>query len=161
MSDNPLMTPGAGANPLVSNANAQPAPATPAQPQMTQLTHDNIAHMVSGANRGRTQEQMVQRRDAAGVELDMLARIVNDPDPKPDEVTDYLVAQLKGGQLPAEDAVKLLNSMPKDPDMLRTWARNMFSVVMHIGIHAHAAFPREHFPSAAPEVTDAEGETDV
>ena len=119
---------------------------------------------MAGTKRGRTQDQMVQRREAAGPELDMLARIMSDPNPNAEEATTYMLGLMKAGQVPAQDAIQLLQSMPKDPDALRTWARSMFSLVMHIGAHTHAAFPREQFPApqpvapAMPEAPEANGE---
>jgi hypothetical protein len=55
---------------------------------------------------------------------------------------------VKAGQIPAKEAIQIVQSMPKDPDALRTWARSLFSTVMHIGVHTHAAFPRDAFPGA-------------
>jgi hypothetical protein len=147
-------------NLLMANANAA-APAQGAPPWASAtpqgapaaspgITPDQIGHLVAGVTRGRTQEQMMRRRDATGPELEILGRIMSDPDPSPAEAQDYMLSLLKSGQAPAGDVIKLLQSMPKDPDMLRTWAHNMFGFVMHMGAHAHAAFPRELFPAEAP-----------
>jgi hypothetical protein len=97
--------------------------------------------------RGATQEQMIRRRDASGGEAAKLARIMNEPNPKPEEVTSYVRELEKKGHMPTEEARRLLASIPHDPEALRVWARNAFALVMHQGIHAHAAFPRELYPS--------------
>ena len=104
--------------------------------------------MASHAMRGRNQEHVLRRRDAAGGEMEMLAKIANEPNPDPKEVQDYIVKLLRTGHVSAQEAGQVLASMPSDPAALRNWARSMFSAVMHEGIHAEAAFPREHFPSA-------------
>jgi hypothetical protein len=103
--------------------------------------------MASRAMHGRTQEHVMRRRDAAGGEMAMLAKIVNDPSPDPKEVQDYIAELLRKGHISAQEAGQLLASMPRDPGALRSWARVMFSAVMHEGIHAHAAFPRQLYPS--------------
>jgi hypothetical protein len=103
--------------------------------------------LMSRAMRGRTKEHVLRRRDAAGGEMEMFARIVNDPNPDPKEVRDYIVKLVQKEHIPAQEAGQILASMPRDPVALRNWARMMFSAVMHEGIHAEAAFPREHFPS--------------
>ena len=91
---------------------------------------------------------MMQRRDAAGPELEILSRVMSEPNPKPDEVAQYISSLVKSGQMPPQDAIQVIQSIPKDPDALRTWARSLFLAVMHTGVHAHAAFPREVFPGA-------------
>jgi hypothetical protein len=103
--------------------------------------------LASRAMRGKTKEHVLRRRDAAGGEMDMLAKIVNAPNPDPKEVRDYVVKLLQKEHIPHQDAGQILASIPLDPAALRQWARVMFSAVMHEGIHAEAAFPREHFPS--------------
>jgi hypothetical protein len=97
--------------------------------------------------RGKSQEHIVRRRDATGGEMEMLAKLVNDPSPDPKEVQDYIVKLLHKEHIPAQEAGQILASMPRDPAALRNWARVMFSTVMHEAIHAHAAFPRELYPS--------------
>jgi hypothetical protein len=154
-------------NPLVANApgpaqgGGQGAPAASAG-----ITPDQVGHLVAGVTRGQSQEKMVQRRDASGPELEILGKIMSDPNPSPAEAQDYMLSLLKSGQAPAGDVIKLLQSMPKDPDMLRTWAHNMFGFVMHMGAHAHAAFPRETFPggpvspSGAPQAPEGENDAE-
>jgi hypothetical protein len=44
--------------------------------------------LASRAMRGKTKEHVLRRRDAAGGEMDMLAKIVNAPNPDPKEVRD-------------------------------------------------------------------------
>jgi hypothetical protein len=110
--------------------------------------------LASRAMRGRTQEHVLRRRDAAGGEMEMLAKVVNDPNPDPKEVQDYVVKLLRKEHIQAQEAGQILASMPRDPAALRNWARMMFSAVMHEGIHAEAAFPSEHFPSPEPPAPD-------
>jgi len=136
-----------------------PAPAQQAPPLQQPVTPDQFHHLVSGTMRGQTQDQMVQRREAAGAELDMLSKVMSDPDPKPDAVKDYMLTLMKGGQIPAGEAIQILKSMPDDPDALRSWARTMFNVVAHIGVHAHSAFPKSLFP--AEEQVQGGEETDA
>lgn len=103
--------------------------------------------LASRSMRGRTQEHMLRRRDAAGAEADMLAKVMQDPDPDPGVVTGYIKQLLQKGHIPPAEARHLLATVPHDPDALRNWARAVFATVMHEGIHAHAAFPRSVFPS--------------
>lgn len=107
-------------------------------------------HLVSSTMRGRSQEQMLQRRDAAGGEMEVLARLVNDPTPSNEEIIDYILNQVKKGHIPRHEASQILATMPHHPEELRQWGRTIFATIMHQGIHAHAAFPREEFPSSAP-----------
>jgi hypothetical protein len=111
--------------------------------------------LASRAMRGKTKEHVLRRRDAAGGEMDMLAKVMNDPNPDPKEVRDYVVSLLQKEHIPHQEAGQILASIPRDPAALRNWARMMFSAVMHEGIHGHAAFPREHFPS--PAATEGNG----
>lgn len=97
--------------------------------------------------RGRTAEHMLRRRDAAGPEAEMLARVMQDPKPDPEEVTGYIRKLLQKGHIPPEEARRLLATVPHDPEALRDWAKAVFQTVMHQGIHAHAAFPKSVFPS--------------
>lgn len=103
--------------------------------------------LASRSMRGRTQEHMLRRRDAAGAEADMLAKVMQDPDPDPGVVTGYIRKLLQMEHIAPAEARHLLATVPHDPDALRDWARAVFATVMHEGIHAHAAFPREVFPS--------------
>lgn len=89
----------------------------------------------------------MRRRDAAGGEADMLAKVMNDPEPDAGEVTGYIRKLLKMEHIPPEEARMLLAGVPHDPEALREWAQRVFQMVMHQGIHAHAAFPRSVFPS--------------
>ncbi|HEY2416393.1 MAG TPA: hypothetical protein VGH84_00620 [Steroidobacteraceae bacterium] len=114
--------------------------------------------ITSRGMRGRTQEHALRRRDATGGELEMLAKVVNDPNPDPKEVSDYIKKLLQKEHIPARAAYQLLASMPDEPAALRNWARAVFSAVMHEGIHAEAAFPRELFPSSAPTTEDTGNE---
>lgn len=101
--------------------------------------------------RGRAAEQMLRRRDAAGPEAEMLARVMQDPNPNPEVVTGYIRQLLQKGHIPPEEARRLLATVPHDPEALRNWAQVVFQTVMHQGIHAHAAFPRSVFPSPATQ----------
>lgn len=96
--------------------------------------------------RGGTKEQTLRRRDAASAEMELLARVMNDPKPDPTEVTDYIGKLAKMQHIPNEYAAKVIASVPRDPEALRAWAKNMFAFVMHQGIHGHAAYPREIYP---------------
>lgn len=119
--------------------------------------------LVSHSMRGSTKEQTLRRRDASGEEMAILAKIVNDPNPTRKEVSDYIHKLLRMEHLSSEEAFSILATLPHDPDSLRNWAREAFTIVMHHGIHAHAAFPRSIFPSpqqapdspAAPVTGDA------
>jgi hypothetical protein len=104
--------------------------------------------------RGRSQEHVLRRRDAAGGEMEILSKIMNDPNPDSKEVQDYVVKLLQKEHIPAQDAGQILASIPRDPAALRNWARTMFSAVMHEGIHAEAAFPRSIFPSETAAASD-------
>jgi hypothetical protein len=106
--------------------------------------------LISRHMRGSTTEQMIRRRDAAGDEMTRLAKIMNQPNPSAEEVTGYIRELLRQGHIPAGEAAQILRSIPHDPTALRGWARRMFAFVMHQGIHAHAAFPRELYPSPQP-----------
>lgn len=118
--------------------------------------------LASRTMRNRTAEQMLRRRDAAGGEAEMLARVMQDPNPNPEVVTSYIKQLLQKGHIPPEEARRLLATVPHDPEALRNWAQVVFQTVMHQGIHAHAAFPRSVFPSpqeqpqqAAPPAPDS------
>lgn len=102
---------------------------------------------ISRHMRGATKEQMIRRRDAAGGEMEALARIANEPKPSADEVIAYIKNLVKKGHISAQEAAHLLETVPHDPGALRNWARRAFAMVMHQGIHAHAAYPRQLYPS--------------
>lgn len=109
---------------------------------------------VSRMMRGASQEHMIRRRDAAGDEATALARIMNDPKPEPKEVADYIGDLMKKDHIPSAEAKQILATIPSDPEALRAWAKQAFTLVMHQGIHAHAAFPKALYPSpqqAPPE----------
>jgi hypothetical protein len=112
---------------------------------------------VRQAMRGATKEQMIRRREASGDEMAKLARIANDPKADSSEVTDYLRELLRKGHIEPEEAARLASTVPHDPEALRAWARNAFSMVMHQGIHAHAAFPRELYPSPQQQAAPQQG----
>lgn len=103
--------------------------------------------LTSRGMRGRTAQHMVRRRDAAGGEMEILARIMSDPDPTSKEAETYIHKLLQMEHITGDEASRILASIPRDPRALRNWARVMFAAVMHEGIHAHAAFPRELYPS--------------
>jgi len=105
--------------------------------------------------RGRTQEHMIRRRDATGGEMEMLSRLANDPNPDPKEVRDYIQKLLTKEHIEGDQASQLLASMPRDAEGLRNWARMMFAAVMHQGIHAEAAFPKQLYPSPQQPDEDA------
>ena len=119
--------------------------------------------LVSRGMHGHTKEQALRRRDASGEEMAILAKVVNDPNPTRKEVADYIHKLLRMEHIPADDAFRILATLPHDPDALRNWAREVFAVVMHQGIHAHAAFPRQLYPSPqqAPDGQTAPVAVDV
>jgi len=139
-----------GSNPLVPLANplAAAQPNVPTVPTAFQSAPGG--QHISDIMRGSDQQTMLARRDAAGAELDILSRVMNDTNPKPDEVHDYIMSLIRSGTMSWKNGDQLLQSMPKDSDMLRNWAKGMFGLVMHMGVHGHAAFPREAFPGASP-----------
>lgn len=89
----------------------------------------------------------MRRRDAAGKEMEMLAKLANDPNPDPSEVSDYVKKLAKLEHMSGQESERLLATIPGDPDGIRQWARTMFAAVMHQGVHAEAAFPVMQFPS--------------
>jgi len=97
--------------------------------------------------RGRSQEQMLRRRDAAGGELEILARLMNAPEPNNEEIINYITRQAKRGHIPRNEAIQIFRTMPHHPEELRSWAHTMFATIAHQGIHSHAAFPRQFYPS--------------
>lgn len=140
------------ANPLLQTT-ADTAPVAQAIPPVA--SPDVNRGLISRALRGSTQEQMLRRRDAAGGELAILTKVMNDKNPNRKEVSAYIGKLVAAGHMPAETAIKIIASLPDGGDALRSWARNVFSMVMHQGIHAHAAFPRSIFPSpGAPPAPD-------
>ena len=86
------------------------------------------AAIASRVMRGKSQEHVLRRRDAAGGEMGILAKIMNDPNPNPKEVRDYVVELLQKEHIPAQTAGQILASMPSDPAALRNWARTMSEV---------------------------------
>jgi len=96
--------------------------------------------------RGRSQEHMLRRRDAAGGEMEVLARLMNAPEPNNEEIVNYITRQAKRGHIPRNVAIQILRTMPHHPEELRSWAHSVFALIAHQGIHAHAAFPRDEFP---------------
>lgn len=106
-------------------------------------THD----MISRHMRGATKDQVIRRRDAAGHEMNELARIMNEPNPSAEEVISYLRELARKLHVSPHEAALIIRTVPHDPNALRGWARQMFSFVMHQGIHAHAAYPKELYPS--------------
>jgi hypothetical protein len=127
-------------NPLVPPV-ANTAPTVPIVPPT--VSNPINQALASRVMRGKSQEHVLRRRDAVGGEMEMLAKIVNNPNPDPKEVQNYVVKLLRKEHIQPQVAGQILASMPRDPAALRNWARMMFSAVMHEGIHAHAAFPRE------------------
>lgn len=135
------------ANPLQYPQQAMPsaAPSAPvAAPPAPSPVNQALA---SSVMRGRTAQQMVRRRDAAGAEMEMLAKVMNDPNPTSKEVEGYIHDLVRKDHVPAHEAAQILATMPSDPEALRGWARAVFQMVMHEGIHAHAAFPKQIYPS--------------
>lgn len=146
MSDNMLAPQGAGAAPAAQPGAAQPAPDPAAQQPL--VINQALA---SRAMRGKSQEHMIRRRDAAGKEMEMLAKLASDPNPEPSEVTDYIKKLAKLEHLTSQQADQLIASIPADPGGIRQWAHVMFQAVMHEGVHAEAAFPVLQFPSPQEE----------
>lgn len=101
--------------------------------------------------RGSDKNTMLRRRDAAGGEMEMLAKIMNDPNPTHHEVADYIEKLGKKQHIPKHIAEALIDQVPSEPAALKQWARGMFAMVMQQGIHAHAAYPRELYPSLQEE----------
>lgn len=124
------------------------APVAPPPPPVNQA-------LASSVMRGRTAQHMVRRRDAAGGEMEILAKLMNEPNPTSREVESYIHKLLQKEHITGDEASRILASIPRDPTALRAWARNMFAAVMHEGIHAHAAFPRSLYPGETP--TDGPG----
>ena len=108
--------------------------------------------------RGTEAKHMIRRRDAAGREMEMLAKLANDPKPDPKVVHRYMREMLSKDHIPSDKAHAILAAMPHDPAGLRAWARQAFAFVMHQGIHAHAAFPKLLFPSPSEDVSSPEPE---
>ena len=112
-----------------------------------------------------SQEDMIRKRDTSGNEMNKLAQIANAPENNRADIAAYIGKLTRTGQVKPEEAAMILHALPEDQDGIRQWARTMFNAVMHAGIHAHAAYPRELFPAgngngaaqpAAPEGTDNE-----
>jgi hypothetical protein len=119
-----------------------------------------LQRRVSRVMRGRTAEHVIRRRDAAGKEMEILGKLANDPNPNRKEVASYIRELLRKEHIPADHAFQILASIPRDPNGLRNWARVAFSIVMHQGIHAEAAFPRELYPSPQQAPASAAAPTD-
>jgi len=109
---------------------------------------------------GSDQASMIRKRDVAGPAMSKLASIANDENPNRADIAAYIGKLTRTGQVNAEEAAQIMQALPNDPDGIRNWARGMFDFVMHMGIHAHAAFPAAQFPGQEP-APDQEEQPDV
>ena len=91
---------------------------------------------------------MIRRRDTAGKELNFLGELMNDPDADRRDVEKYVGSLVKIGQFTPQEALAIMRTLPEtaNPGQVRQWAQMMFAAVAHVGVHAHAAYPRELYP---------------
>jgi hypothetical protein len=124
-----------------------------------------LRHRVRGALASLRQEAMIEKRDNAAKEMDKLAEIMNDPEPKRADVVAYIGQLTRKGQVTSDEATQILQGLPQSPAAIRDWARGMFATLMHVGIQAEAAYPRAAFPGATkgapPPAQDADPAEDA
>ena len=118
-----------------------------------------LHHRVRNVMAPLDQQAMIQKRDTAGKEMQKLAEIASDPEPNRADVVAYIGGLTKVGQITPDEAAQILQGLPQQPQAIKQWAKNMFGVMMHVGIHAEAAYPRALFPGAqnAPSGAAAAG----
>lgn len=107
------------------------------------------ARHVAQALAGHTQEQVIEKRDNAGKEAAYLARVMNNPNVTRSDVAAYLGSLAESGQISNDELVGILRTLPHQSQQIRQWAQMMFAVMMHVGVHGHAAYPQELFPGGA------------
>lgn len=113
------------------------------------------ARHIAQVMQGHTQEQVIKKRDNAGKEAAYLARVMNDPNVTRSEVAAYLGSLASEGQIAPDELVGILRTLPQQSAQIRQWAQMMFAVMMHVGVHGHAAYPQELFPGGAQPASPA------
>ena len=104
------------------------------------------ARHIAQVMQGHTQEQMITKRDNAGKEMAYLARVMQNPNVTRSDVAAYLGSLEEAGQISPDELVDILRTLPHQSEQIRQWAQMMFAVMMHVGVHGHAAYPQELFP---------------
>lgn len=128
---------------------AQPPAAAQPQPQPT---HHIPMHVTRNAHANVDQATMIKRRDAMPDVMNELSSIVNSKDDaNRADIVAYIGGMVGKGIIAPEEATQLLQMLPEDQAGMRQWARVMFSAAMNVGVHAHAAYPKEIFPAEGEE----------
>lgn len=136
-----------GMNMLAGTAR-QPSIAAPMPGRLPPLGQQQRvqAQHVAQALAGHTQDEVIQKRDNAGKEMEYLQEVMQNPNITRPEVAAYLGSLESAGQMSPEELVGMLRSLPQQSQQIRQWAQTMFTVMAHVGVHGHAAYPRELFP---------------
>ena len=144
-------------NMLAGTARApsiSPSPPSPDAVQPFGRGRSVQARHVAQALQGHSPQEMITKRDNAGKEAAYLARVMQNPNVTRSEVAAYLGSLASQGQISSDELVGILRTLPHQSQQIRQWAQMMFAVMMHVGVHGHAAYPQELFPGGqqqAPE----------
>lgn len=155
MSGNSLTDDDGGMNALAGTART-PSIAVPVQGQGQQPQPGaplNFAAMQQHVLRhmsGMPAADVMRHRDVAGREMETLAAVASGSKVMTRaDVAAYLGNLTAKGDINPAEMQEMLQSLPRNEQGIREWARAMFSVAMLRGIHGHAAYPLELYPSAA------------
>lgn len=127
----------------VQGQGPQPQPSAPLNHAMMQ------AHVLNHMSR-MTPQDVMRHRDVAGREMETLAAVASGSKVMTRaDVAAYLGNLTAKGDINPAEMQEMLQSLPRNEQGIRQWARAMFSVAMLRGIHGHAAYPLSLYPAAA------------
>lgn len=107
---------------------------------LPRLDHAGMAARADCLMATLSEQDALRHRDVAGREMETLAAIASGAKTMTRaDIAAYirsLVAQ-SADLVPQE-----LRRLPRSKQQMRLWARKMFAMMMHVGVHGHAAYPR-------------------
>lgn len=154
MSGNSLTDDDGTMNPLAGTGRspsiAMPVQGDGPQPPGPPLNHAMMQQQVVRHMSGMQPADVMRHRDVAGREMETLAAVASGSKTMTRaDVAAYLGNLTAKGDINPAEMQEMLQVLPHNEQGIRQWARAMFSVAMLRGIHGHAAYPLELYPSAA------------
>lgn len=131
-------------------AEAKPNPLAPARRQAPE-PHPALRHaQIWQAAQAVPPDQLAGQTERASYATPILGALAGDPKVTAKDVIKAVASAAADGKIQPSAAVKLISSMPTDPDKIRPWLKTLYEANMSAAVHLKAATMKAAQPPSAP-----------
>ena len=124
---------------------------------LPRLDHEAMSSRAARLMDTLSEQDAIRRRDSAGREANKLADIASGRNISRRDIAAYIRTLAAEGDITREEMREMLRTLPRSAARIRQWGHKMFAMMMHVGVHGHAAYPADLFPGPDAQQPDKGG----